>query len=245
MNSTSRTVVITGASSGIGLALARAYLARGFNVVGNARTKERLESAAKQLGQPANFLPVEGDIAKPETAQKIFERAIEAFGTVDILVNNAGIFIPKPIGDYTTDDFDNLINTNLKGFFYPSQRAAAHMSANRRGHIVNITASVAMQPNVSVPALLPVMVKGGLNHATKALALELASSNVKVNAVAPGIIDTPLHTPETHEFLKSLQPSGKIGNVQQIVDAVLYLTDAEFTTGVVLPVDGGATAGKW
>lgn len=181
----------------------------------------------------------------PGTARKIFDRAVTAFGKVDILINNAGIFIAKPVGDYTTADLDGLINTNLKGFFYPTQIAAAHMSANREGHIVNITASIAIQPSANVSALLPVLVKGGLNHATRALALELAAHNVKVNAVAPGVTDTPLHTPEAGEFLKSLSPAGRIGNAQDVVDAVFYLTDSAFTSGTVIAVDGGATAGRW
>lgn len=242
---TNRTVIITGASSGIGLALAEAYLKRGYNVVGNSRTLERLEKAAADLGNPSNFLLVAGDIAEPETARNLFERAIARFGKVDILINNAGIFNAKPFTTYTPEEVERLVATNLKGFFYPSQHAAAHMAANKQGHIVNITASVAIQPNVNVPAVLPVLVKGGLNSATRALALELAADNVKVNAVAPGIIDTPLHDEGTHQFLKGLQPSGKIGSVKDIVDAVLYLTDAEFTTGIVLTVDGGATSGKW
>ena len=245
MNSNTRTVVITGASSGIGFALAQAYLARGYNVVGNARSAERLQAAAERLGKPAAFVWVAGDIALPATAKQLFDKAITHFGKVDILINNAGIFIPKPIADYTSEDLDGLINTNLKGFFYPTQQAATHMAANGQGHIVNITASVAIQPIAGVPALLPVMVKGGLNDATRALALELAPRNVKVNAVAPGIIDTPLHAPGAAQFLKTLSPSGRIGDVQQIVDAVFYLTDAEFTTGAILPVDGGSTSGRW
>jgi NAD(P)-dependent dehydrogenase (short-subunit alcohol dehydrogenase family) len=245
MKQDNRTVIITGASSGIGFALAEAYLKRGCNVVGNARSLERLQRAADKLGKPANFLAVEGDIAQPSTAARLFERAIACFGKVDILINNAGIFNAKPFTAYTPGEVDSLVNTNLKGFFYPSQQAAAHMARNQQGHIVNITASIASQPHANVPALLPVLVKGGLNHATKALALELAADNVKVNAVAPGIIDTPLHDSGTHAFLKTLQPTGKIGAVKDIVDAVLYLTDAEFTTGIVLTVDGGATAGKW
>ncbi|MES2102637.1 MAG: SDR family oxidoreductase [Pseudomonadota bacterium] len=245
MKSDNKTVVITGASSGIGFALAQAYLQRGYNVAGNARTLGRLQAAAEKLGKPENFLLVEGDIAKAETAKKLFERAIAAFGKVDILINNAGVFIAKPFTAYTEEDLDSLMDTNLRGFFYISQQAAAHMSANKQGHIVNITASLGSQPNVNVPALLPVLVKGGLNQATKALALELASSNVKVNAVAPGIIDTPLHTPEMHDFLKAQQPLGRIGETKDIVDAVLYLTDSSFTTGAILTVDGGATSGKW
>lgn len=240
-----RTVIITGASSGIGLALAGAYLQRGFNVVGNARTGERLASAAATLGNPVNFLPVAGDIAEPGTAKNLFEQAIAEFGTVDILINNAGIFNAKPFTDYTGEELDSLIATNLKGFFHATQQAVAHMKPRRQGHIVNITASIASQPNVDVPAALPILIKGGINHATRALALELAPHNIKVNAVAPGIIDTPLYTTDMHEFLKTMQPVGHIGATRDVADAVMYLTDAQFTTGVVLPVDGGMSVGKW
>ncbi|AIR07317.1 3-oxoacyl-ACP reductase [Cedecea neteri] len=246
MNSTP-TVIVTGASSGIGLAIAQAYLARGYNVVGNGRTLKRLETAAASLGNPQNFLPVAGDIALKATAETLFKQAIAAFGRVDILINNAGIFIPKPASEYSEQDIDAMINTNLKGFLFPSQLAASHMSKNKAGHIVNITASVAMQPNVKVPALLPVMVKGGVNQATRALALELAADNVRVNAVAPGIIETPLHSDYsgTAGFLSTLSPSGKTGSVQDVVNAVLYLTDSEFVSGTVMAVDGGSTAGVW
>ena len=242
-----KTVIVTGASSGIGLAITQAYLARGYNVVGNARTLARLESAAEQLGHPANFLMVPGDIALPSTAAALFERAVAAFGKVDILINNAGIFIAKPIGEYTEDDLESIISTNLKGFFYPSREAAAHMRANNDGHIVTITAGIAMQPNAKVPALLPVLIKGGLNSATQGLAIELATSNVRVNAVAPGIIATPMHGTDegTTAFLKSLAPNGAMGSTQDIVDAVLYLTDSTFTSGTVMAVDGGAAAGTW
>lgn len=243
----SKTVIVTGASSGIGFAVAEAYLKRGYNVVGNARTIERLKQAADRLGNPSNFVLVAGDIALPATAKALFERAVQAFGKVDILVNNAGIFLAKPVVEYSEADLDAIVSTNLKGFFYPSQAAAAHMAANRSGHIVTITASIAMQPNVKVPALLPVLIKGGLNHATRALAIELAAANVKVNAVAPGIIATPMHSDDeaTQAFFRTLAPSGTTGVTQDIVDAVLYLTESNFTSGTVLPVDGGATAGIW
>jgi NAD(P)-dependent dehydrogenase (short-subunit alcohol dehydrogenase family) len=242
-----KTVIVTGASSGIGFAVAKAYLERGYNVVGNARTLERLQSAAAKLGNPANFLLVPGDIALQSTAVALFEKAVAAFGKVDILINNAGIFLAKPTVDYSEADVDAMVSTNLKGFFYPSQQAAKHMAANRSGHIVTITASIAMQPNVKVPALLPVLIKGGLNHATRGLALELAASNVRVNAVAPGIIETPLHPDDegTKNFLKALSPSGTIGETQDIVNSIMYLTDSSFTSGTVLVVDGGATAGTW
>jgi NAD(P)-dependent dehydrogenase (short-subunit alcohol dehydrogenase family) len=244
---TNKTVIVTGASSGIGYAIAEAYLARGFNVVGNARTMARLEEAAAKLGYPENFLPVAGDIALPETAAALFERAIAKFGKVDILINNAGIFIAKPVGDYTEDDVDAIVSTNLKGFFYPSQQAATHMAANKDGHIVTITANIAMQPTAKVPALLPVLIKGGLNHATRGLAIELAAHNVRVNAVAPGIIATPLHGTDdaTWAFYRTLSPSGKTGETSDIVNAVLYLTDSTFTSGTVMAVDGGAAAGHW
>jgi NAD(P)-dependent dehydrogenase (short-subunit alcohol dehydrogenase family) len=250
MNATAnqpRTVIVTGASSGIGLALARAYIERGDNVVGNARSAARLDEAAAQLGNPANFVGVAGDIAEPATAQALFDTAIARFGRVDILINNAGIFNAKPFHTYTPDEVDRLVDTNLKGFFYPSQRAAEHMAANGSGHIVNITAAIAVQPNVKVPAVLPVLVKGGLNSATRALAIELAAHGVKVSAVAPGIIETPLHGDYegTRAFYNTLAPSGTTGTTDDVVDAVLYLTDARFTSGVVLNVDGGASAGTW
>jgi NAD(P)-dependent dehydrogenase (short-subunit alcohol dehydrogenase family) len=138
-----------------------------------------------------------------------------------------------------------MINTNLKGFFYPTQLAARHMSENGKGHIINISASIAIQPNIRVPSVLPVLVKGGINAATRSLALELAASNVKVNAIAPGVIDTPLHAPGSLEHYRALAPSGAVGNTSDVVDAVLYLIGSSFVTGIVIPVDGGSTSGVW
>ena len=240
-----RTVVITGASSGIGLALAKAYLDEGFNVVGNARTLERLRSAHRELGSPGNFAMVEGDVGQPDTARRIFDAGIARFGQVDVLVNNAGIFSAKPFTDYSPDDVAALVSTNLHGFVYVTQRAIQHMIPRKSGHIINITASIASQPLHNVPASLPILIKGGINQATKALALELAPHNIKVAAVAPGIVDTPLYSPEMHGFLNTLQPVGRIGTTREIADAVLYLTRAEFTTGIVLPVDGGMASGRF
>jgi len=239
-----RTVIITGASSGLGFALAEAFLERGDNVVGNARSQARLDQASARLDHPQRFVGVAGDIAAAETAQRLFATAQATFGGVDILINNAGIFIPKPFTEYSETDVDALVGTNLKGFFYPSQAAARVMAAQGHGQIIAITASIALQPDTRVPALLPVLVKGGLNQAVKGLALELAASGVQVNAVAPGIIDTPLHG-GTVEALGGLSPSGRTGKPQDVVDAVLYLTDARFVSGVILPVDGGSTAGTW
>ncbi len=243
----SKTVIVTGASSGLGLAIAEAYLAKGDSVVGNARTLARLEAAADTLGNPKNFLLVEGDIGKRETAETLFSRAVDAFGKVDILVANAGIFISKPAVDFTEEDVDSIIDTNLKGFFYPAQAAARHMTANGSGHIVAITACIAMQPNAKVPSLMTTLIKGGLNHAVRGLALELGPTGVQVNAVAPGIIDTPIFPrgEETWKFLRTLAPNGKTGVPQDVVDAVLYLTGSTYVTGSIMTVDGGSTAGTW
>lgn len=240
-----KTVVVTGASSGIGLALAKAYLENGFNVVGNARNHARLEIARRELGSPENLLMVEGDIGQPETAERLFAAAIERFGRVHILVNNAGIFNAKAFVEYSPTELHALVSTNLNGFVYASQQAARHMISDKGGHIINITASIALQPLGNVPAVVPILIKGGLNQATKALALELAPHNVKVSAVAPGIVDTPLYSKDMHGFLNTLQPLGHMGTTRDIVDAVLYLTRAEFTTGVVLPVDGGMSSGRF
>jgi NAD(P)-dependent dehydrogenase (short-subunit alcohol dehydrogenase family) len=242
-----KTVIVTGVAGGLGFAIAEAYLKRGYNVVGSDISTERLKDAAARLGNPANFVGVPGDIAKKTTATEIFARAIEAFGKVDVLVNNAGIFIPKQITEYTEEEVNLIVGTNLLGFFYPAQAAAAHMTANKSGHIVNITAGIALNPNVKTPAILPILIKGGLNSATAGLALELASSGVKVNAVAPGIIQTPMHAKDeaTQAFLHSLNPTGTVGRPQDIAEAVIYLTESNYTTGAVLPVDGGMSTGTW
>lgn len=239
-----RTVIITGASSGIGLALAAAFLERGYNVVGNGRDADRLQAAAVKLGHAGRFAAVAGDVALPATAARLFSEAVARFGRVDTLINNAGLFLPKPVADYTEDDVAVMVNTNLKGFVYPTQEAARHMRA-QGGHIINISAAIALQPNADVPALLPVLIKGGINSATRALALELAAHKVRVNAVAPGIIDTPMHAPESHGFLSALAPLAAIGTTDDVVAAALYLDGAPFTTGIVLAVDGGMSAGKW
>ena len=240
----SKTVVITGATSGIGLGLAEAFLAEGYNVVGTGRSTERLQATAARLNAGDRFLGVAGDVGKPESAREVFEQAIARYGKVDVLVNNAGIFTAKPFTQFTPAEIEEQISTNLKGVLYPSQEAAKHMISRRYGKIINITASLAIQPNSNVPALLAVTLKGGINQATRALALELAPHGVTVNAVAPGIVDTPMHPAETHDFLSKLQPLGRIAKVSEIADAVLYLAKSDYVTGTVLPVDGGASAGK-
>lgn len=243
--STRQTVIVTGASSGLGFAIAKAFLDLGYNVVGNGRSQARLDEAAVALGNPDRFLAVAGDIALRDTAERLFDHAIEAFGQVDVLVNNAGIFIAKPFAEYTADEIDALIDTNLRGFIYPSQFAARHMAARKSGHIVNITASLGLQPDRNVPSALPVLIKGGLNDVTRGLAIELSPYNVKVSAVAPGIIETPMHAPETHGFLSGLSPMARLGRPEDVAEAVVYLVTSKFTNGVVLPVDGGSSAGRW
>ncbi|MET0936562.1 MAG: SDR family NAD(P)-dependent oxidoreductase [Luteibacter sp.] len=243
--SSNKTVIVTGASSGLGFAIARAFLELGYNVVGNGRTQERLDAAANELGNPDRFLGVAGDISLPETAERLLDHAVEAFGKVDVLVNNAGIFTAKAFVDFTVADIDALIDTNLRGFIYPSQVVARHMIERGQGSIVNVTASVAIQPDRHVPGTLAVLIKGGLNDVTRGLAIELSASNVRVNAVAPGVIDTPMHSPETHAFLSGLNPAGRLGTPEEIAEAVVFLAEASFINGAVLPVDGGATAGRW
>ena len=244
MSTNQKTAVITGASSGIGLGLAEAFLKAGYNVVGSARSELRLQAAAAHLKAGARFVTVAGDIADPATSKRIFERAIAVFGQVDVLVNNAGIFTAKPFTDFTPEEIEQQIGTNLKGVLYASQEAARHMKPRNSGHIIHITAALAMQPNSKVPALLAIALKGGLNQATRGMALELAPFGITVNAVAPGIVDTPMHAPDSRAFLDQLQPLGRIAEVSEIAEATLYLAQAKFVTGVVLPVDGGMSAGK-
>ncbi len=241
----SPTVIITGASSGIGRALAAAYLEHGCNVVGSGRSLARLNETAAALGQNERFLPVAGDIGRPDTADRLVKHALARFGSIDILINNAGIFLVKPFTDYSEDDLAALVSTNLLGVVRLTQAVVRHMAPRRRGHIVNISASIADQPLHNVPAAVPIAIKGGINHLTKALAIELAPHAIKVTAVAPGVVDTPMHSPDMHGFLNGLHPLGRMGTVGEVVDAVLYLTSADFTTGIVLPVDGGMTAGRW
>jgi NAD(P)-dependent dehydrogenase (short-subunit alcohol dehydrogenase family) len=243
MSKSDKTVVITGASSGIGLGLAEAFLKEGYNVVGSGRSSERLQAAAAHLNAGARFLGVAGDVGKPEAAQQVFEQAIARYGKVDVLVNNAGIFAAKPFADFTPAEIEEQISTNLKGNLYPSQQAARHMSQRKQGKIINITASVGITPINGIPALLAVALKGGINQATRALALELAPHGVTVNAVAPGVTDTPMHATDNHEFLSKLHPLGRIAKISEVADAVLYLAKADFVTGTVLAVDGGQSAG--
>jgi NAD(P)-dependent dehydrogenase (short-subunit alcohol dehydrogenase family) len=241
MATTQNTAIVTGASQGIGAGLVEAFLTRGYNVVANSRN---IAEASPFLAS-ANLALVGGDIGNPDTAARIVDTAISRFGSIDVLINNAGIFIAKPFTEYTTEDFNTLVSTMLAGFLYVTQRSLKQMLQQQSGNIVNLSTTLVDQPIADVTAAVQIMIKGGLNAVTRALAIEYAKNGIRVNTVAAGIINTPMHKPETHEFLKGLHPVGRIGEIKEIVDAVLFLTDATFTTGEVLHVDGGAHAGKW
>jgi NAD(P)-dependent dehydrogenase (short-subunit alcohol dehydrogenase family) len=241
MASNQKTVIVTGASQGIGAGVAQSFLNRGYNVVANSRNITKTNPFAAS----ANVALVDGDIADPCTAAKIVDAAVSRFGRIDVLVNNAGIFIPKPFTEYTTEEFNTLVSTTLAGFLYVSQLAVKQMLRQKSGSIVNVSTTLVDQPIAGIGASVQIMVKGALNAVTPALAIEYAKEGIRVNTVALGVINTPMHKPETHSFLKGLHPVGRIGEIKEVVDAILYLTDATFTTGEILHVDGGAHAGKW
>jgi NAD(P)-dependent dehydrogenase (short-subunit alcohol dehydrogenase family) len=230
-----RVAIVTGASQGIGAGLVAGYRRLGFGVVATSRSIA--PSGDEQV------LAIPGDIRDPATAHKVLAAAKERFGRVDTLVNNAGVFVAKPFTEYTQEDFDVVTGTNVAGLFHITQVVLAELLSQQSGHIVNITAALVDQPLASVPAGLAAVTKGGLNALTKSLAIEVAKRGVRVNAVAPGAVKTPMHAPATHDFLARIHPVGRMGAVQDIVDAVLYLESASFVTGEILHVDGGATAG--
>lgn len=237
MSTEKKVAIITGASQGIGAELVRAYRDRDFRVIANSRSI--------RPGADPDVVAVEGDIADPATADRVVAEALRRFGRIDTLVNNAGIFIAKPFTDYTPADFAAVLSVNLAGFFHVTQRAAAKMLEQGSGHIMTITTSLVDQPIAGVPAALASITKGGLNSVTKGLAIEYATRGIRVNAVAPGVIKTPMHAPETHAMLAGLHPVGRMGEIRDIVDAVLFLETAGFVTGEILHVDGGANAGRW
>jgi NAD(P)-dependent dehydrogenase (short-subunit alcohol dehydrogenase family) len=235
MSSEHKVAIITGGSQGIGAGLVRAYRDRNYSVVATSRS-------IKQSDDPA-VLAVSGDISDPETAERLVKETVSRFGRIDTLVNNAGIFIAKPFTEYTAQDFALKVATNVAGFFYITQRVVAEMLKKGSGHIVNITTSLTDQPVAGVPTVLANLTKGGINSATKALAIEYATRGIRVNAVSPGNISTPLHPVETHEFLAAMHPVKRMGEIRDVVEAVLYLESASFVTGEILHVDGGQSAG--
>jgi len=241
MANTDKTAIVTGASRGIGAGLVEAFLKRGYGVVANSRNITK----ANPFAASANLALVDGDIGDRSTAAKIVDTAVSKFGRIDVLINNAGVFIPKPFTEYTTEDFDTLVSTTLAGFLYVSQLTVKQMLKQKSGSIVNISTTLVDQPIAGVGAAVQIMLKGALNAVTRALAIEYAKDGIRVNTIAPGAINTPMHKPETYEFLKGLHPTARMGEIKEIVDAVLFLTDATFTSGEILHVDGGAHAGKW
>ena len=242
MNHTSKTVIVTGASQGIGAGTVQAFLARGYNVVGTARNATK----SKQLSASDRLALLDGDIGRFETAEKVAALAVERFGSIDAVVANAGIFIVRPFTKYTADDFQALVATNLLGFIYVTQLAVKQMQAQQTGgSIVSITAALADNPIAGIPASLAMITKGGLSAGVRSLALEYAKEHIRFNAVAPGIVDTPLQSDLGEEVVKRQSPMGTVSTVDDVASAVIYLTEARQVTGEVLHVDGGAHNGKW
>jgi NAD(P)-dependent dehydrogenase (short-subunit alcohol dehydrogenase family) len=232
-----KTAIITGASGGIGAGLVAEFLKEGYNVVATSRDAKRNLTASDSL------VPLDGDIGKQQTAADVVEAAISNFGTIDVLVNNAGIFLTKPFTDFTTEDFDALVSINLRGFFFITQRAVKEMLKQKSGCVVSITAALAERPIAGVNGSISMITKGGLNSATKNLAIEYAKDGIRFNAVAPGVVDTPMHRNDSSD--STLQPAMKKATVKDIVDAVLYLAEAGHVSGEILHVDGAAPARRW
>jgi NAD(P)-dependent dehydrogenase (short-subunit alcohol dehydrogenase family) len=242
MASNQKTAIVTGASQGIGAAVVRAFLERGYNVVGTSRNATK----STELRASDKLALVDGDIGQAAIAQKVIDTAVQKFGSIDVVVNNAGIFVAKPFTDYSPDDFRSLVSTNLEGYIYITQLAVKQMLAQRSGgSVVAITTSLVENPIYGVPASVQMITKGGLEAITRSLASEYAKENIRFNAVAPGVVDTPLHKDNPKDFLKTLSPMGTISTSEDIAGAVVYLTESRQITGEVLHVDGGAHNGKW
>ena len=231
-----KVAIVTGGSQGIGAGLVDGYRQRRWAVVTNSRH-------IKPSKDP-DVLTVEGDISAQATADQIISQAIDRFGRVDTLVNNAGVFVSKPFTDYTAEDYALVIGVNLAGFFWLTQRAIGQMLKQRSGHVVNISAAVAEYQVASAPSVLTALTKGGLAAATRSLAVEYASRGIRVNAVSPGVIQTPMHPPESYADLgDQLPPMGRVGQISDIVDGILFLEASPYITGEILHIDGGQTAG--
>ncbi len=234
--------IVTGASSGMGLGITRALLERGYRVLANSRTI----SQSRELKPSADLVLVDGDIGKKETAVKLVDAALKHFDRIDLLVNNAGIYMPKPFTEYTPEDFETMIGTNVAGYFFVTQQVVAQMRKQKSGHIVSISAIVAEQPLAGAPISLPVITKSTLPAFSRALAMEFVADGIRANTISPGAVDTPMHANDDHEVLKKLSPAGRLIQISDIVDAVLYLESAPMVNGENIRVDGGAHAGaKW
>jgi NAD(P)-dependent dehydrogenase (short-subunit alcohol dehydrogenase family) len=232
-----KTAIVTGASGGIGAGLIEGFLGKGYNVVGTSRR------AGRELTVSDSLVLVTGDIGNDQTAADAVEAAIKNFGAIDVLVNNAGIFLTKPFTEFTTEDFGALVYTNLLGFFYITQRTVKEMLKQKSGCIVSITAALADRPIAGENGSISMMTKGGLNSATQNLAIEYAKDGIRFNAVAPGVVDTPMHRSNPKD--SRLQPTMKKATVKDVVDAVLYLVEAGHVSGEILHVDGAAPARRW
>jgi NAD(P)-dependent dehydrogenase (short-subunit alcohol dehydrogenase family) len=230
-----RVAIITGGSQGIGAGLVAEYRRRGWAVVASARTIKPSEDHG--------VLTVEGDIAEPATTDRIIGEALGRFGRIDTLVNDAGVYISKPFTDYTAEDYAAVVAVNLTGFFILTQRAITEMLGRGGGHVVNITTTLVDYANSTVPSVLVSLTKGGLAAATRSLAIEYASRGIRVNAVSLGVIQTPMNAPESYEALAGLHPLGRVGQVSDVVDGVLFLESSSFITGEILHIDGGQIAG--
>jgi NAD(P)-dependent dehydrogenase (short-subunit alcohol dehydrogenase family) len=234
-------MIVTGASQGIGAGVVKVFIDRGYNVVANSR-----DVTQSALVPTAKLALVDGNIGMASTAAKIADTAISNFGSIDGVVNNAGIFFTKPFTEYTAQDFERLSETNLEGYIYVTQLAVKQMLAQKKGGSVTcITSAMVEHPIAGVNASLPMITKGGLEALTRSLAMEYAKEGIRFNAVAPGVVNTPMHTNDSQEVLKGLSPMGMISDVDDIVDAIVYLTEARQVTGEVLHVDAGAHNGKW
>ena len=232
---TPRVVVITGASQGIGASLVPAYRRLGYAVLGTSRTIPPSDDPM--------IATVQGDIATADTAERVTRHAIDHFGRIDTLINNAGVFVAKRFTQYTDEDYDLVTGVNLGGFFQITRRAIEHMERAGSGHVVNITTTLVEHADVKVPSALASLTKGGLAAVTRSLATEYAATGIRVNAVSPGVIKTPMHAPETYDGLGTLHPMGRMGETSDVVSAVMYLESAPFVTGEFMHVDGGQSAG--
>ena len=239
-----KTAIVTGASGGIGRGLVAAFLKEGYNVVATSLSATQALTASSSVVRP-DLVLVDGDIGKPETAAKVVDAAMRQFGTIDVLVNNAGIYRTKPFIEFTTEDFNTLVSINLLGFLYITQLTVKQMLKQKSGSVVSISAALVDQPVAGVNASVSMITKGGLNAVIKSLAIEYAKEGIRFNAVAPGVVDTPMHKDDPKDVLRKFQPMGKIVEVEDIAKAVLFLAQAGQITGEVLHVDGGAHAGRW
>ena len=244
MTTNIKTILITGASSGMGLDIARGFLERGSNVVMNARNSEKLAAAARALGDENRIAIVPGDIGNKETGEKMVNSAVERFGSADVLVNNAGIFGMKPFLESTEEDLDKYIRINLKGTYFVTQAVVRQMKQQGGGSIVNIGTVLITHSMAGVPASAALITKGGVHALTTSLASELAADNIRVNAVAPGIVRTPIYGDADVDAFGGVALMNRVGEVQEITEAVIHLATASFTTGVILPVDGGFVHGR-